>query len=397
MSGTQPPYNQQRIILFGSSVRAAAESARRGGFGVVGIDLFGDTDTRRACDQFFLIADSGSGDQPELDRVLDDCAGLPMLMVGGFSQPQAWIDRLSTVCPQLGPSASIRSQLLDPRVLGELAASAAMGFPPTKTGGDTASRQAEPDNGRWLLKQPASSGGLAVRWQTDGSEQPAQSVLQRWVPGRCYGATFLSDGTRARLLGVCRALFTRKGRLPFVYAGSLGPLAVPDSLTHRLNRLGQATVNSLRLSGLFNADVIVDAAGNPWLLEINARWSSSSELIERSLADRSSGGDRPSLLAQAIGGRLLNLAAKAGKVIYLKRIIYARQQQRFRLGDLSNYIDANQSLHDLPADGSLIRPGEPVLTVVSRIERGDKTAIQSYRALRRRIASSSVYSPRSSA
>ena len=47
-----------RIAVAGLSVRALAASARAGGFDVVGLDLFGDRDTRAACVEWHRI---GSG------------------------------------------------------------------------------------------------------------------------------------------------------------------------------------------------------------------------------------------------------------------------------------------------------------------------------------------------
>ncbi|MDA9859004.1 hypothetical protein N9D23_12860, partial [Rubripirellula sp.] len=78
--------NRPPLVLIGASVRAAAQSARRGGYRVIGIDLFGDTDTRELCDEFYLLSpEIQQMTRPELgDRVLAAIRGLPILPVGGL-------------------------------------------------------------------------------------------------------------------------------------------------------------------------------------------------------------------------------------------------------------------------------------------------------------------------
>ena len=67
------------IVLFGLSVRAAAEAARRDGWRVIGLDAFGDADTRAACHHWEPLALQPDGspcawqlDLPELEPVPRD-------------------------------------------------------------------------------------------------------------------------------------------------------------------------------------------------------------------------------------------------------------------------------------------------------------------------------------
>ena len=74
------------LVLIGASVRAAAQSARRGGYRIIGIDLFGDTDTRELCDEFYLLSPENQqmARPPLADRMLAAIRGLPVLPVGGL-------------------------------------------------------------------------------------------------------------------------------------------------------------------------------------------------------------------------------------------------------------------------------------------------------------------------
>ena len=188
------------------------------------------------------------------------------------------------------------------------------------------------------------------------------------------------------MLGACRSLHTRKGNNPFVYGGSLGPVILPATVLDRLNRLGQTVVDSHHLSGLFNTDVIVDQQGDVWLLEINSRWSSSMELIERALNHPAVDGNAYSLIDHAIHQQRLQTRTRyqgdSGS-LFLKRIVYARQTHAFSLADWTDRLRPNQSLHDVPADGHRIGRREPVLTLITRIDPGDSNALKSYSSLLR--------------
>ncbi len=157
----------------------------------------------------------------------------------------------------------------------------------------------------------------------------------------------------------------------------------------QLKSLGQAVLRTFKFSGLFNADVIVDHVGKIWLLEINARWSSSMELIERSLDLSPTIDKERTLLGCAINGELVghtaNLSNQADR-IFLKRIIYARQRQRFCAQDFVRHLERNQSIHDIPTEGDWIQRGEPVLTVLTELDRQRVNSLKSYRRLRRIIS-----------
>ena len=59
------------LILVGASVRAAAQSAQTAGFSVIGIDLFGDTDTLRACDRYHRLP-TNEGEHDEFFCEVDE-------------------------------------------------------------------------------------------------------------------------------------------------------------------------------------------------------------------------------------------------------------------------------------------------------------------------------------
>jgi len=387
-----------RVILLGASVRAAAESASRGGLAVAGVDLFGDVDTVRACRYHAVL-----GDPTAAASMPPEFTDAPVVIVGGLSchdRRTAPLLRAGRVLvpQQTGPRALDRLE-----TLAELARKAGMRFP-NVIGPGGSRREAEP--GRYLWKVPASSGGLAVRWQPVDDELPCEHAVgevaagdvdlatadnsnsadggysQQWVPGRLFGATFLSDATRIALLGVCRGSFTRKADRPFVYAGSAGPCPLSAPLHDQLVALGRVCVTDHGVRGLFNADVIVDREERCWLLEINPRWSASAELIEAAMRTSGELAADNSLFRLhwlALNGAVdeVRETIDRGERLpvtrnhwFWKRVVYATRSGKFdsrRLSVLRQRFQSDRCrIADVPADGSAVRPGQPLLTLLAR-------------------------------
>jgi predicted ATP-grasp superfamily ATP-dependent carboligase len=408
---------EKRIVLVGATVRSAAQSARRAGFSVTGVDLFGDTDALQACRRHFVL-----DRENDTDQVAQACKGIPVMRVGGLHSHHSLVRRLSDVCPLLGPSLRVRNQLRDVAQLREFAENAGMRFPRTIDASSSLAPDAHDVSGRWLRKQHNSCGGLGIRWDVDKQSISEDELLQEWIPGRSFGATLLSDGSSARLLGVCRSLFQRNHHRPFVYAGSLGPIQVSPATSSSLRRLGEQIVAATKLQGLFNVDYVLDREENAWLLEINPRWSGSSELIERGLIDQRHFGPNESLFALAMDALVQAANPSAAGIeeihrtlshscastqpnsVYLKRVVFSHRDIRFDLSKFAMEVGPNESLHDVPAEGTVIRQREPLFTLVTKIDHNAVDPMASHRAMLRNIRTAigrcsvvDYNSPRSSA
>ncbi|WP_197171381.1 ATP-grasp domain-containing protein [Novipirellula aureliae] len=367
---------QQPIILIGASVRSAAESAIRGGLRVIGVDSFGDVDCRSAAEEFHALPKSGVSRQELIATLSRRFPNSPFILVGGFQDDNF----LSQV---LGSGRHVDCR--QPEVLRLVADKANIRFP------ETTSSTALVSNGRWLEKSLIRTGGLGVRWfdrQTSGpsaspSSKPnaSKTIRQRWIAGRRWGITYLSDGVAAVCLGVCRSLHTRKAGLPFVYGGSFGPIDLLPSQLQIANDLGQAFVQQSAYAGLFNADVIVDRDNGVWLLEINLRWTASSELVEAAMIDQGILRTGESLFATALHtslgwvtaspgfGAMQQRIAEATKSKSrfrprLKKIVYASRRVAFCTNRTRQYLTAAMRIRDIPAQGSNIEEGEPVVSLI---------------------------------
>ncbi len=408
----------RRLALYGASVRAAAQSAARGGFAVTGIDRFGDLDALAACERHLFLDEKTlvnggklkvpAGFAPSWEETIGEIArSMPIIPVGGLLGEMArCFTRLS-----LGPWPDQREAVDKVRSLDclrRITSGTSFHFPSylrrQRNGVLTPRWPKSAGESRWLQKSLDSSGGLGTCWcDQPRSKTTAASdshYLQQWVPGKLYGATLISNGTEVALLGVCRSRFTRIGPFPFVYAGSLGPIEVRPEMRRQLEELGDRLIATSGIRGLFNLDFIVGPASQLWLLEINPRWSGSCELIERHIRRR-----RPefSLMSMAVeslnGGSLAGFPRERsmrqeGDPIYYKRVVFARRDLRFDFAAVASQLWVNESLHDIPPDGRSIRRGEPVCTLITRWLPDDMTAGQKkspmlrHRALVRLIGSS---------
>lgn len=426
---------EKRVVLVGASVRAAAQSASRAGFCVTGIDLFGDSDTREACHCYYqgsLAEEAGPGKttvsgQSPLAQQIKSCRGAPAVVVGGLRPTDRILQSVGGICRLIGPSSDCVRRLKDPAFLSALAASAGLRFPETITAASLAQKISAGDG--WLIKQRLSCGGLGVRRSGSGPNVAEDEYIQRSIAGRSFGATLLASDGGTFLLGVCRSLFTRRGRLPFVYAGSLGPIEMSDCVNAKLLAMGERVVELTKLRGLFNIDFLIDRSGQLWLIEINPRWSASSELVQQRLLDRRLLRPDHSLFAVAmqscglpIPSRVpidlgeLQVDSAVGLPIYLKRIVYTRGPVQFdpssfgHLGLLSDgamiskrtaemHAATVHGIHDIPTAGTDIGRSEPMFTLISRIDANEKNPMQKHRVLLRKIHAASLegYKPRSSA
>ena len=106
-------------------------------------------------------------------------------------------------------------------------------------------------------------------------------ILQKWISGRLLGSSFLSNGKEVALhRELAEESFTRVGDRPFIYNGS-SPYFSRGSVQQILS-IGSKLVKETGYRGVFNLDWIMGTSSQPFLIEVNARWSGSLELVERS-------------------------------------------------------------------------------------------------------------------
>lgn len=358
-----PRGRKRRVLIVGGSTRAAACSARRAGLQPICADLFADHDTRQIAEVIPVR------NFPE--SLPDDVAQVQAdgwFYTGALENRPDLIERMehagASYGPLLGTRATALKQIRDPFWIAEN----------LRQGGHCAlevkSQEMEPPpDGTWMLKPLSSAGGRAVSiWnESRGSQGINEPVyFQRRCQGDPLSAVFRCEPTGITLLGMSRQLpghALSEAEAPFLYGGSLGPLASEQS-TDRYFALGervtsqlQSLANECQLQGIIGVDFINDEYGIPWILEVNPRYTASVEILELS--------SQQSFLEKS--GNESRLPPLNERPIVMKLIVYAPRS--VVIGDLTRLASTDvwklPRIADIPAPGSQIQAGWPICTVFS--------------------------------
>ncbi|MFG0253828.1 MAG: hypothetical protein ACF787_01815 [Rhodopirellula sp. JB053] len=246
---------------------------------------------------------------------------------------------------------------------------------------------------RWLFKRADSSGGLGVQTlkSLDIDRPPSDAFLQRRVDGRSYGLVAFSADSSVRLLGLTRSTHVRIGALPFVYAGSRSILLEQYPDLGRMQSLATAVAETRQLHGLFNLDFIRDRHDRWWLLEVNERPSASCEVIEKIAQPGRRPNNSASLMSLHIAAQptirehinvgpspdgfpTLSNDRNPSPAQIVKRIVYSTRCGHVYLSRLQSIETAMRretngdsskiQIADRPAEGSPIRRGHPIATLL---------------------------------
>ncbi|HKD38075.1 MAG TPA: ATP-grasp domain-containing protein, partial [Pirellulales bacterium] len=232
--------------------------------------------------------------------------------------------------------------------------------------------------------------------------------FQEWIDGEPASAVYIAFGNSAICLGVTRQLIglpwcgaADDGDCNFRYCGSVGPLDLPAPLAHRFENLGKALAAAFRLRGLFGLDVII-RDGEIWPIELNPRYTASTEIVERSRGlsavrlhvnafvvqdklyeddfaqegteetERKSLNSRPPLSRlppmQFGTPQEANLLPRSLNEVFGKAVLYANEDltvsETFLAWVAQQNVDCQwPRIADIPAEGSAIRTGQPIVTV----------------------------------
>ncbi len=184
--------------------------------------------------------------------------------------------------------------------------------------------------------------------------------------GAPKSACFIGDGRSARLVGVTGQFLGRSEEgLRVVYRGSIGPLPVADRAREAIASIGEVLASAFGLRGLFGVDLKLDGP-TPWPVEINPRYTASVEVLEEGLG--------LSLLAEharAFGAMIQAGSSEPvadGRPTVAAKFIVNATRAAVVPDDWpwSDLADPRPTVADIPRGGTILHPGDPVLTVLAR-------------------------------
>ena len=333
-----------------------AEMAALEGIEVAALDLFGDRDTRRAATRWIGLGEAASLrlDGDRLLAALDELrqAGVDGWIAGsGFDGRAELLDEAARRLPLLGNPGATLARVRDPRLFFAALDDAGIAHPPVT--------HTWPDDPRgWLLKDAAGSGGRHIRV---AERLPAQalagsSYLQRARPGTPMSATFIADGRDALVLGCNEQIVRPLGDWPYLFAGVIGPVPLPQAAGAQAERATQVLTARFGLRGLGSLDFLLDGE---WLevLELNPRPPASLALYPRI-------GVTGAITAhlRACRDGVLPTSDRRPASVRGTEIVFARGPLRLS-GQQAAWLAAQGDTHDLPGDAMAWSVGEPVCSI----------------------------------
>ena len=348
------------------SARMLAQAAVRDGFEVIALDLFGDTDTRRAASSCVSIgvAPSWRIDATRVLAALRELAqrgGVIGWVAGsGFEGQPGLIEQGARVLPLIGTAADAVRRVRDPAQFFAFLAAQRIGHPPTQLAPPA-------DRTGWLLKDALGCGGWHIR-RADATAGAAPArhnrcdYYQREVEGTPMSATFIANGTRAALLGINDLIVQPLAGRPFVYCGAVGPVQVAEDVAQQIVAAVQAVAAEYALRGLCSLDFMLDGV-QVNVLEVNPRPPASMALYEalplmRWHVRACLEGDLPATSMSAF----VAAPALGPQRVRGHCIVFARQPLELTELAVRTFVGA-LDVHDLPICGACFEPGDPLCSV----------------------------------
>jgi len=358
-----------RVLIAGVSTRAAAESAAKAGFAVTTIDAFGDLDQHPAVRSLTLPRETdalfNAQDAANASRAVEADA---VAYLSPFENHRRAVEALSSA-----PSASLRAgralwgnppdvlrRVRDPFLLTGWLRRRGFATPMTRV--DVPRELA--DSKEWLLKPFNSGGGHGVRtWTPDTHVSPGAYVQER-INGVPASIVFVAAAGRAVPLGVSRQLIGEAafGASEFRYCGNVLAPADDEVLTEpvvqSLMALAACTTEQFGLAGLNGIDCIVREQV-PYAIEVNPRWCSSMELVERHYGVSVFGVHAAACVEGVLPDFDLR-SARRDRMAIGKAIIFAMRDGA--VGDTRAWL-ADETVRDVPQPGERFSAGQPICTI----------------------------------
>ena len=396
----------RHLLICGVSTRAAAESAALAGFRVTAIDAFADLDQHPSVRALSVQRDFGRRPTTAATaRAAQEIECDAFVYLSGFENHPRLVGRLACRRTLWGNSPDVLRRVRDPFVLADMLRTHGFAVPEIRlpasarhsaSCGEASPQRAIPSSAReggkpdptyvasgfgrtnWVVKPFRSGGGHGVRlWA--GGRMPRGHYLQERIDGTPGSVVFVADGGHAIPLGMSRQLVgdASFGAGAFRYCGNLlAPLDDPQfsdgaALAGDAAMLARAVTAAFGLRGVNGIDFIAKS-GVPHLIEVNPRWSSSMELVERLFRVSVFGAHADACELGVLPQFDLAARMKNGHAIG-KAIVFARRD--VVVGETEWLADPD--IRDVPRPGEHFKAGQPVCSVFATAADADSC----YRAL----------------
>ncbi|MBL8816418.1 MAG: ATP-grasp domain-containing protein [Planctomyces sp.] len=377
------------IILAGASVRSLAASASAIGYKPICCDFFNDADLEfclNSCGGRLLDPIQSFGEIPSQLQHIP--TSIPLVWCGGLENYPSILTEIAQTRPLLGTPPEALRTIRNHALLFQFLQNCGFRTPLSVFRPDVVVNSEKKEIKHWICKPISSSGGLGIHRIPNQDPNPPFGIsealhhlnhqlvatdcfLQAFEEGVPMSATYVTNGTSARLIGCCIQLngLASLNSPDFSFCGSVGPVQLPEESTKNLQSLGQRLLEFAELRGVFGVDFILQH-GRLIVLEINPRLTATHEHFDH-------GSAQPLLqthLDACTGvpnADITRVSAFAGRSpsripTSFRLILYAPQTIRMnmeRTQSLMTFRSPRLRLADIPRPESVIAAGTPFLSV----------------------------------
>jgi predicted ATP-grasp superfamily ATP-dependent carboligase len=306
----------------------------------------------------------------KLAAYLSEAPAGPWMFISGLENHPPLVAKLARQRPLWGNAGDVLKQIRDPAEVVRTLQNASLPCPEIRR------QQSElAPTKRWLVKPLAGTGGTRIRlWDRTNPAADRREYFQEFIEGQPCSAILLGTTAGARLLGATEQLIGEcwlRAR-PFGWCGNIGPMTLTDNLKNQLERLGELLVREFLLRGFFGVDFIM-RDDEAWPVEVNPRYTAAVEVLE--YADQAAFLNKYWKLfaGQTAHHRPLFPKRKGSKSLIGKAVLYAPRSLVFPVeGPWQEVLGCPPPITelpafaDIPAAGTRIEAGQPILTMFAR-------------------------------
>jgi hypothetical protein len=361
-------------MVVGVNTRPIVKSAKALGLRTIAVDCFGDVDLAAHADALFSVRPLG-GPLKEFRRpslfelslkALEAHEVDAILLSSGMEHYPERVEELKRRAEVIGNDMARLRICEDKLKLFRVASKLGIQCPRTERVQNLsgALRAAERIGYPVVLKPAFGGGGIGIRLveSPEGLERGFKQALragdgktayvQEFIEGIDASASVLSNGDEARCLTINEQIIgDRRLGSPrrFGYCGNVIPLTAERGLQAGVAECAEALCSELGLVGSNGVDFVL--APKPYLMEVNPRFQNTLDCVEGLL-----GINLVEEHLRACGGELRRYREPRG--YSAKLILYAKAD--VKVPDLRGFGD----LVDIPQEGSIVRKGKPLCSVL---------------------------------
>lgn len=274
---TAGPIIPEYLLVIASSARMLAQAAKAAGFRPLVIDLFADQDTR-ACTEACWRVDSlaKAGITAAVDDFIQRYGVAQVVYGSGFEYCPDSLHYLGSRLKILGNQVDAFIGTQHKEAFFSCLDALNIPYPDV-------SFDAPASGGDWLIKPHQGQGGIGIE-RYHAESQPSASVYwQRYVEGTQNSVLFLADGKNVQVIGFNRQwTMALDDTRTFVFSGIINDSQLQEEHKVLIVDWLKKLVPVFGLKGLNSLDFI-QAEGQSYVLEINARPSASMQLYDQDL------------------------------------------------------------------------------------------------------------------